>query len=497
VWGFTIFFVGFGLITAKFSQELNDLGIDIPTILTRLGGVAVILFGLYVMKLLDPVFRQGLRLAEYMKENPPFGYLFSFTAVVVLLAYLFWAFDTYEQGSVLSVVLPLGLLLMIVALFRNALTQAESIGDFWTRAINSLQYALVTDTRRLEAQSGSGGFFGSLAMGIVFAAGWTPCIGPIYGSVLNLAASSAVNDESLLPAAEMLTAYSMGLGIPFLVMALGLNQMSGVMKGLKRNMRKVEYASGALLILIGVLILSGRLEEFSRQFGNEGELGELSTNLEACSVGVATGRINVGTWTDCVGGGSPKLNDRIVFASVAKTFTQALAIPDLALATTDTAAEEDRLFTVDPNFDYEAVDVGLNVGDLAPGFTTVTPGGEAVSLEDFRGDIVVLNFWATWCGPCQREMPEFQNIYDELNPRGFSILAIDFLEGPEPVAAFAEELNLNFPIVMDESGAINDMYRIGQYPSSFVVDGHGVIVARHAGILGGAQVLEIIESIDG
>jgi peroxiredoxin len=94
-------------------------------------------------------------------------------------------------------------------------------------------------------------------------------------------------------------------------------------------------------------------------------------------------------------------------------------------------------------------------------------------------------------------MPEFQNIYDELNPRGFSILAIDFLEGPEPVAAFAEELELSFPIVMDESGAINDMYRIGQYPSSFVVDGHGVIVARHAGILGGAQVLEIIESIDG
>jgi len=510
VLGFTIFFVGFGLLTAKFSQELADLGIDIPTILTRLGGVAVILFGLYVMKLLDPVFRQGLKLADAMDENPPFGYFFSFVATAVLLAYFFWAFDTYASGSLLSIVLPLSFFLLILVLLRVALMEAESVGDFWRRAITSLQYALVTDTRKLEAQA-SGGFFGSLAMGTVFAAGWTPCIGPIYGSVLTLASDSALKGDSLAPAAGMLTAYSLGLGVPFLIMALGLNQMSGVMKGLKRNMRKIEYASGALLILIGVLILSGRLEEFSRQFGNEGELGELSTNLEACSVGVATGRISPGSWTDCVGGGSPKLNDRIVFASVAKTASEDLAIPDLSL-TSDTAPDADTgtdadantgsgsdvepIFTVDPSFDYDAVEVGLNVGDLAPEFTTVTPDGEEVALTDFRGEVVVLNFWATWCGPCRREMPEFQNLYDELNPRGFSILAVDFLEGPDAVTDFADELDLSFPIVMDESGEINDTYRISQYPSSLVVDGHGVIVARHAGILGGAQVLEIIESIE-
>ena len=510
VLGFTFFFVGFGLLTAKFSQTLADLGIDIPTILTRLGGVAVIFFGLYVMKLLDPVFRRGLKLAERMKTNPVLGIFFTLVVSAILLAYLFWVFETYaelpvlvdwiggaaEEPSVLPIILPFFTFLLFPLMgffFHKPLRDAASVGEFWYEWITWLQTALVMDTRKLDAPA-STGYIGSGAMGIVFAAGWTPCIGPIYGSVLTLASDSAVSGDSLAPAAGMLTAYSLGLGMPFLVMALGLNQMTGLMKGLKRNMRKVEYASGALLILIGVLILSGRLEEFSRQFGTEGELGELSTNLEACTAGVATGRINAGSWPGCVGGDAPKLFDRIVFASVNKTVA-AEEIPDLA-AVSQMAEDDNRIFTVDPDFDYDSVEVGLEVGDLAPDFMTVTPDGEEVSLSDFRGDVVLLNFWATWCGPCRVEMPEFQSVYDQLNPRGFNIIAVDFLEGPERVAEFAGELELSFPVVMDESGAINDMYKIGQYPTSYVVDGHGVIVARHAGIFGGSQVLEVIESIE-
>lgn len=492
VLGFTLFFVGFGLLTAAAASLLTDLGINIPTILTRLGGVAVILFGLYVMKALDPVFRVGLKLAEKLKSNQALAILFSIIIGLILLAYFYWVFE--------AILLAAAFLLLLLALFRKPLSQASSVGDFWGRAIHTLQMALVTDTRNLSMQR-SRGYFGSLGMGIVFAAGWTPCIGPIYGSVLTLASEAAAEGKSLLPAGGLLTAYSLGLGVPFLITALALNQVSGLMRGLKRNMRKVEFVSGVLLILIGVLILSGTLAQLSRQFSAGGALGDLSIRLEACTAAAAEGRILVSSWGSCVSEGAPKLNDRIVFASQ-KTANPAandsgLDVPTLgANPASDSSENTDRIFTVDPNFDPDSVPVGLEVGMRAPQFRTVTPQGKQVALSDFAGDVVLINFWATWCGPCGTEMPEFQRIYEEYSGRGFTILAVDFLEPPDQVQAFVDELGLTFPIGMDESGKINDLYRINQYPTSYVIDGHGVIVAKHAGPLSGDILLEVFKKLE-
>jgi len=483
VLGFTLFFVTFGLLTAAASSFLNSLGVNIPTILTRLGGVAVIFFGLYVMKLLDPVFAWLQRRLALM--NTAQTWLFTLGVVVLLLGYFLWVFES----------LPLAILalLLVAGLFRNALQQARSAGDFWGRALNSLQNSLVSDTRNLEVNPKNATYLGSLGMGVVFSAGWTPCIGPIYGSVLTLAADSSVNNGSLLPAAMMLTAYSLGLGIPFLMTALALNQLSGTMKSLKRNMRKVEYASGILLILIGVLILSGSLEELSRRFGQDGSLGDLSIRLEACTAGAAQGRISAGAWINCVGEGMPKLNDRIVFAALKAAPAAALEAESILDLGNRTVANP--LFTPDPNFDVESVPVGTAVGMRAPDFTSVTPDGRAVSLADFAGEVVLLNFWATWCGPCRLEMPEFQTVYEEYNKRGFNVVAVDFLEPAPQVQKFADELGLTFTIAMDESGAINDLYRIAQYPSSYILDGNGVILARHAGILSSDQLIHVLENL--
>jgi cytochrome c-type biogenesis protein len=502
VLGFTIFFVGFGLLTAAASQTLTKIGIDIPTILTRLGGVAVILFGLYVMKALDPVFRYGLEKTHNMGKGA--AILLTVIVVVILFAYLLWAFDFYATQAATALGLSLIVFLLIISLFRKSMQEATILGDFWYRAIGQLQIALITDTRRLEIQS-SGGYLGSLGIGLVFAAGWTPCIGPIYGSVLTLAADSAAGGASLFPAGTMLTAYSLGLGIPFLVTAFALNQMTDVMRGLKRNMRKIEYVSGALLIFIGLLVLTGSLQEISSRFGNQGVLGDLSVRVEACTAGAADGRIHVSSWFGCLADGAPKLNDRLVFAALRPTVAEAneelesetssSEIPTLSVGG-GSAAASDRLVTSDPDFDPSSVEEGMKVGMLAPDFTTVTPDGQEISLSDFRGNIVLLNFWATWCGPCRTEMPEFQNIYEQFSERGFTILAMDFLETPDAVTRFAEELNLTFPLGMDESGAINDSYGIAQYPTSYVLDGNGVIVAVHAGPFLGEQLLEVLATFE-
>ncbi len=499
VLGFTIFFVGFGLLTAAAADFLTRLGIDIPTILTRLGGVAVILFGLYVMKLLDPVFARLSRYTVTLRENELQAIFLSLVTGFVLLAYYLWVFDVYDEPSGVTVGLAGVFFLLTLALFRKPLQQATSVGDFWHRAVIWLQGALATDTRNFKLQqSGGSGYAGSLGIGLVFAAGWTPCIGPIYGSVLALAAESAASGASLAPSAVLLTAYSLGLGIPFLVTAMALNQMTGLMTGLKRNMRKVEYVSGGLLILIGLLILSGSLESLTRQFSS-GEMGELSIRMEACTAGVAEGRITTGSVLACVTDGEPKLHDRTVFAA-----TKPLQVADIGslgradTLTANTPPPEARFFTPDPTFDPESVPVGLNVGQRAPDFQTETLDGDPISLTDFAGEVVLVNFWATWCGPCRVEMPEFQSFYEEFNAQGFTVLAVNntVTDDPEAVAGFTADLGLTFPILMDPDGSINeDLYDVGQYPTSYLVDGHGVIVARHAGPLTGEQLLELLDEV--
>lgn len=485
VLGFTLFFVGFGLLTAKASQALADYGIDIPTIITRLGGVAVILFGLYVMKALDPVFRRGLMLAKNMRENTGLAIFFTLAVPLILIAYYFWVFES-PIGATLFFILTL-------LAFYKPIKKAQNLGEMWHNIISTLQNTLVTDTRKLEIRSNSG-YFGSLVMGIVFAAGWTPCIGPIYGSVLTLATDAAQGGESLVRPAILLTAYSIGLGIPFLFTALALNQMTGVMKGLKRNMRKVEYVSGSLLLLIGILILSGSLAQVTRRFSREGELGELSVRLEECSIGAAQGRIRLSSWSGCVADGEIKLADRVIFASsrpksIEMASLDTTQITDFSSIPTDTA------------FDPESVEVGLKKGMRAPEFTTVTLEGEDVSLSDYKGQMVLLNFWATWCTPCKAEMPEFQAIYEQYQEKGFTVLAVNYFETPNLVQPFIEELGTTFPILMDEDGKISeDLYNAGAsngLPISYVIDKNGVIIAHQQGILGGEQLLEYLNENTG
>lgn len=487
VLGFTIFFVGFGLLTAAASDWLTQRGIDIPTIITRLGGVAVILFGLYVMKALDPVFRHGLTLARQMKDNVGLAASFTLLVVVVLLVYYYWVFES-PIGSVVF-------FLLTIILFYRPISRANNLSEMWTNLISGLQTALISDTRKLELQRSNTSYLGSTGMGIVFAAGWTPCIGPIYGSVLTLATDAAVNGESLVRPGILLTAYSLGLGVPFLFTALALNQTTGLMKSLKRNMRKVEYASGALLIVIGVLILSGSLEEITRRFGSDGSLGDLSVRLEACSIGAAQGRIQLSSWRDCVADGEPKLADRIIFAAKRPKPADLVSLDTSQIMNFDTPTDG-LLFTPDPNFDPNSVEIGLDVGKRAPEFATTTLDGQAVSLSDFKGKIVLVNFWATWCGPCRTEMPEFEAIYAQYKDRGFEVLAVNFLESPEQVQSFVTEVGISFPVLLDESGEINDdLYNVPNYPTSYIIDGNGVIVARHHGILLGEQLLEILDSI--
>ncbi len=125
------------------------------------------------------------------------------------------------------------------------------------------------------------------------------------------------------------------------------------------------------------------------------------------------------------------------------------------------------------------------VGSPAPDFTAQTLQGESVSLSDLRGQVVLINFWATWCAPCRVEMPAIQARY---NRGGFTVLAVDFDESAELVQAFVDDLELSFPVLLDPGGEIQNLYRVRGYPTSFFVDAEGIIRVFHIGDMSEAEI---------
>jgi len=112
---------------------------------------------------------------------------------------------------------------------------------------------------RLDAGDRGGSAFGAYVLGLAFAFGWTPCLGPILGAILGLAAS----EGDLARGTSLLAAYAMGLGIPFLVVAAFFPRMQGLMAAMRRSMDRIERVSGLLLWTVGLLMLTGQFTDFS------------------------------------------------------------------------------------------------------------------------------------------------------------------------------------------------------------------------------------------
>jgi len=119
---------------------------------------------------------------------------------------------------------------------------------------------------------------------------------------------------------------------------------------------------------------------------------------------------------------------------------------------------------------------------LAPDFAVPDLAGQAVRLSAFRGKVVLLNVWTTWCAPCREEMPSMERLHARLRGRDFQLLAVSQDEGGKSVVEpFVRELGLSFPILVDPDRQVGERYGVWGYPESFVIDRNGYVVERVIG----------------
>lgn len=297
----------------------------------------------------------------------------------------------------------------------------------------------------------------ALIMGFTFSFAWTPCVGPALTSVLLMAGSAQTSALGFL----LIGVYTLGFILPFLAAGIFTAQLLGFFR---RHMKAVRYTvkiGGVLMILMGVLMFTGKMNDITgylstvqsdgsqetvREENEENESGQSETD----------GTTDDGTDTDESG----------------KTEDQG------------SADDTERTLTPAPLSNLELTD----------------QFGNTHSLADYKGKVIFLNFWATWCGPCRNEMPDIQKLYDEYSAQGEDAeVVILGIAGPgigqegsaEEIADFMTENGYTYPVLMDTSGEMFTQYGISAFPTTFMIDKDGNVY----GYVPGQMTEDIMRSI--
>jgi cytochrome c-type biogenesis protein len=266
--------------------------------------------------------------------------------------------------------------------------------------------ALYKDTRFFSDDKPRG-MFGSAALGVAFAAGWTPCIGPILGGIIGLAATSGGWRSGLVLSAF----YSAGLAVPFLLTGLGINQFLSFYKGFRKHLHKVEVISGVVLIVVGLLVMSGQSTLLASS-----RLTALLPNLEG--------------WL--------KLD-------------QSTPKPPPPATTA--------------NASYEPV----------PDVEFQTLAGKPFRLKELQGQVVLLNFWATYCIPCREEIPALNQLQHELEAQGLRIVSASLDDSIDGVNDYQKEVvRFEYPVLIGGSDA-KVKFAQSVLPTTYLIDRQGRI----------------------
>ncbi len=131
------------------------------------------------------------------------------------------------------------------------------------------------------------------------------------------------------------------------------------------------------------------------------------------------------------------------------------------------------------------------IGGLVPQFQLETLSGSPAKISDYRGKVILLNFWASWCTPCKAEMPEIQAAYESFKDKDFVVLGINFGEKPKEAEKLVKEMGLTFPILLDREVEVAERHQVVSLPVTFFIDPKGIIKER---VFGGTLTKKDIEA---
>lgn len=317
----------------------------------------------------------------------------------------------------------------------------------------------------------------ALIMGFVFSFAWTPCVGPALSSVLIMAASEKDSTAGF----ALIGVYTLGFALPFLLAGIFTTSILNFFGRHKGFVKYTSKISGVLLIVMGVLMLTGSMNsitDFLSRMSGSSESNVAAEQAETAEIE-----------EEDVG----KDTTEAVEGAVEEETTEASeeVIPD---------REEDDAYQ-DEEATEEQEEAEETEDDLppAPDITLTDQYGNTHTLSDYRGKVVFLNFWATWCPPCREEMPYIQEIYEETMEDDDTDLVILSVAAPNQgretsekgIRSFLDENGYTYPVLMDYDGEVSDAYYIRSYPTTFMIDTRGNIY----GYVPGAMTKEIMEEI--
>ena len=288
----------------------------------------------------------------------------------------------------------------------------------------------------------------ALIMGFTFSFAWTPCVGPALASVLLMAGSAQTSAKGFL----LIGVYTLGFILPFLAAGLFTAKMLGFFRKHRNAVRYTVKAGGVLMVFMGLLMVTGTLNSIT---------GYLSS-------------VQGGMVSDTDSGQGEEDAEQ----QEADT-DSAQQDPDEDTDNAQQDEDDSAGAQTDPEEDGDA-----ERRTAAFDFELADQYGNTHRLSDYRGKVVFLNFWATWCGPCRSEMPDIQKLYEEYSAQG-EVAEVVILGAAAPgmgqegswdeIAGFMEENGYTYPVLMDTEYEMFSWYGISAFPTTFMIDKEGYI----------------------
>lgn len=288
----------------------------------------------------------------------------------------------------------------------------------------------------------------ALVMGFTFSFAWTPCIGPALASVLALASSSS----NMLVGNILVLLYSLGFLIPFLLVGLFTTQILNFFRKKKKIVKYTIKISGVILVLMGVLTITGMTEKMA---SNLGDISYNDTQIEEDA-------------------NNENINEEV----------------------------QDEENEINNENEESSESGGLTI---APDFTLTDQYGNVHTLSDYKGKVVFINFWTTWCPPCKEELPFIEEIYKEFNENKDDVIILGIAnpkseeyeyyqdnKNIEEIKEFLKDNNLSYPVLFDESGEVFWKYQIQAFPSTFMINKDGEVYGYVTGGLTKDNMRDII-----